>query len=463
MTTRAARRWLLLAALALPACAGSDEPARRFEAEGARWNLDRAERRLGERAMASPAVRADLRARHLELARRFGPERPVPAGARLGPDERLRYAIAGASALYAAELAARDGTDEALRRELADVATRYAFDPDVAVRARVREGLAWEAIGEAATALVSYRAALEAPDPGEGASPEWERLRSDLELHVVLRVEERGPPAATAEAVRSARARLARRAAAQDGPLGRWIRRRLAEVCAVGGDGDEAARILGELLEGDDVTDERAELRVRLGEVHERLRDAPSEAESLYRLAGAQAAGRPAGTDARLHLGHLLRRTDRPREAVDAYALVIAAAVVEGDPARAEALWGRGLAFDALNRWEDAIPAFARGAGEPGPFGLGCAARLSQRFRLIGHPEAESTTHGFVARAAEAARVAPPPPVLRDWAWKVRRAREAAAWDAVAEELDAIARGRAGSALADSARAAAVALDAGPR
>ncbi len=453
------RRWLVVAALALalPGCA-SDPAALRFEAERASWHLDRLERRLGARALASPSVRADLRARHLELARRFGPERPVPAGARLGPDEELRYAIAGASALDAAELAARDGTDDALRRELADVATRYAFDPDVAVRARVREGLAWEAVGEAGTALASYRAALEAPDPEAGASPEWERLRSDLELHVVLRAGERGSPAAEAEAVQAARARLARRAAAQDGPLGRWIRRRLAEVCAVGGDGEEAARLLAELIEGHDATDERAELRVRLGEVHERLRDAPADAEALYRTAGTQAAGRPAGTDGRLHLGDLLRRTDRPREAVDAYALVIAAAVVEDDPARAEALWGRGLAFDALNRWEDAIPAFARGADEPGPFGLGCAARLSHRYRLIGHPEAEGAAHTFVTRCADAARAEPPPPELRDWAWRVRRSREAAAWDAIAEELDAIARDRAGTGLADSARAARAAL-----
>ena len=444
---------LLVAVVLLSSCAAPDEPARRFEAERARWHLDRLERRLGPLALASRPVREDLRQRHQGLAHRFGPDRPLGAGSRLGVDERLRYGIAGASALYAAELAARDGTDEKLRQEFDDIATRYAFDPDIAVRARVHEGLAWEAVGDAATALASFRAALEAPDPEDGVSPGWEHLRSDLELHVVLLLRDGPSRAAAIEAARTARARLTRRAETQTGPGERWIRRRLAEVCAASGDGDEAARIFTDLLSAPDGSDEEAEMMVRLGEVQELLRDQPSEAEALYRRAGAQAAGRPVGADARVHLGHLLRVTGRPREAVDVYALVIAASVAVDDPARAEALYGRGLAWDALTRWEDAIPAYGRGAAEKGPFAIACAAQLSHRFHLIEHPAAAEETGRFVARASTAANTDPPSPGLRDWAWLVRVDRESAAWSDVLEELDAIARERSGS-VTDTAREA---------
>jgi tetratricopeptide (TPR) repeat protein len=448
------RRALVVAVVAFGAAgcgASPDESVRRFEAERVRWHLDRFERRAGAWGVRSQEAVAELRRRHVELAARFGPEHPVEASATLDPEVRLRYRIAGSSALYAAELAARDGTDESLREEFASLAERYAFDPEIAVRSRIRAGLAWERDGNFDAALASYRRALDLPDADADSVPAWERLRGDLELHVV--VLEHDGVAEASDIARGARDRLARRAEAWSGRPGeRWIRRRLAEVCAVLGDGDEAARILLDLVESAAGSDEGAELQVRLGEVQESLRGQHADAEACYRRAGAEAAGRPAGIDARLHLAALLHATDRPREGADVYAVVVAASVAPGDPARVEALWGRGRCWDALGRWEDAIPAFSRATHEEGPFAIAAAARLSQRFREIGHPKAEETTRAFVERAGRPGWLGRDGAALRDWASARREDRE---WQAVAEVLEELGILAArGTALADSARAA---------
>lgn len=455
MTPRRGVACIVLLAM-LPACAGGGDAARRFAAERARWHVERVERRAGPPEALSESVRAELRRRHAQLADRFGPERALPAGAAVDPEARRRCRIAGASALRAAELAPRETPDTERRSEFAAIAERYAFDPEIAVRAHVEEGLALEREGDLPAALDAYGRALARQDAPSDTASGWERLLADVELHVVLRTREAESAAEATAAASSARARLTSRAERHAGrPDGRWIRRRLAEVCAASGDGETAAAILADLLATALATttgsDEAAELAVRLGEVQELLLDRPDEAEVLYRRAGSEAAGRPAGTDARLHLAGLLRAKDRARDATDVYALVIAAAVAADDPARAEALHGRGRCWESLGRWEDAIPAFLRGAEEEGPFALACAARLSLRFRDMDHPEAAGTMRAFATRAELASRSRPPARTLLDWAAAVRRQREARAWAEVLDELAVVAGGRGGSDVPDLA------------
>lgn len=455
-------RLLRLAGIALlatvSACAASHEEAvQRFEAERTRWKADRLERRLTLAGADSSVASRRLQHEHTEIARRFGPDGRLGANSILDPDARVRYRIAGSSALYAVDLEARESVGEEACAEYSGIAERYAFDSEIALRARIREGLARERRGEESAALAAYERALETPPSGDPFAgndvPVHEQLRADLEVHVALLARDLRSVADASDVVRRSVDRLRARAEKWAGHAGEnRLRRRLAEALAIADRGEEAAALLQELLGAASTGEARAEFALLIGEVEEVTRHRPDEAETWYRRAVAEGIGRPIGNDARLHLGHLLRAAGREREAADFFSIAIISGASTTAAHRAEALYGQARCMDDLDRREDALNAAARGATEAGPFGLACAARRARQARDFDTPGAEQEMNDFVARAGREPGPRGGAPSLKDLSQAVRREREAEAWADVVAELRVVAAARNGTALGEAAR-----------
>jgi hypothetical protein len=459
VTARGRAGLALLAGLAtLAGCAGSSEEAvLRFSAERARWKIDRLERRSAADAPDSAAFVARVRREHERIAGRYGPEGTLPAGASLDADARVRYRIAGSSALYALDLATRDEVTPEVCAGYADLAKRYDFDPEVVVRARTHEGLARQRRGDVTQALQAFASALEATFPTAASDvaevPPYELLRADVEVHVALLVSRTQSAAEAAAAAQRGAERLGPKVDAWSGKPGDgWLDRRRGELLALAGRGEEAVQRFEKIVAATAPGEDRSAIALLLGEVEEVALGRNDQAERWYRTAVTEGTGRPIGTDARLLLGHLLRSTGRPREAAD----ILAPAIVPGASTtgedRAEALYDTARCLEALDRSEDALLAVTRGATEEGPFALGCAARRARRTRDLDSPDSGRESEALVARAAREFGARVKALSLRDYTRQLRVAREDEAWRDVNAELSGVAASRPGTSLADSAR-----------
>ncbi|MBZ0268220.1 hypothetical protein K8I85_08690, partial [bacterium] len=159
----------------------------RHAAERTRWLLDHSE------VQWSPA---QIRAAHAEVARRFGPDGEVPPeGTQAREDHRVRQAIAGSSALYAADIRARmEGASWELAAEYGAVAERWPQEPELLFLGRLREAATLQRIGARHEAMAGFRTLLGSPADSV-ATPEMRRLRSDLEVHAALLSLAVSPPA----------------------------------------------------------------------------------------------------------------------------------------------------------------------------------------------------------------------------------------------------------------------------
>jgi tetratricopeptide (TPR) repeat protein len=448
-----ARAFRIALACPLLALAGGCLDARpelvaRHAAERARWEIDHTERDW------SPA---QVRAAHAEIARRFADGEAPPEGTQAREDYRVRVAIAGSSALYAADLrAGMEGASWELAAEYGAVAERWPHEPELLFLGRLREAATLQRLGARHEALAEFRLLLAAP-ADSAATPETRDLRCDLEVHTALlavAVAERSDVTRVlADAGRRLAAEIERRGA---GTASRRPRRRAAEIAFLAGD-TRGARATFEALAGDAATpDERAELQLAIGEMEQYAEGDTDAAEHWYRRAAEEGALLAAAAEARVRLVELSAVQGRPKVGVRSADEVLAlGARALGDRASEAQYWKARCLLD-MGRWTEALPSLIEGSqGDPAsPFTLACAASW---YRRVENLQEAGRLEATARLLAVAAAVPEPKPVdvPMDWARAWRAERSRFAWEEGLEALREVARGSGDPAEAATAEKAA--------
>jgi tetratricopeptide (TPR) repeat protein len=439
-----------LAALAASVGCGADgEFVRRFEAERLRWRADREEVRLraaGE--LGDRELSVILRARHGEIALSFGASEPPSAGELDNEDTRLRYRIAGASALYRADLGARFGSSEEALGEYEEIARVYGFDRELACRARLGEGRVRERTGDLAGALTSFeqvlaiRPAWRVSEDAQETEVFADPLLLDLEIHCLLLLRETSDPARfrarLAEVEGQARERIVR---AGTEKIATTLAQRLAEILFLEERWAEGCAQLEQAAGKMPAGGERASLLVRLGEVRRDAMKDPEEAEAAFDRAADDGLGTPVAAQARLRLAQLIMGAGRAAEALAVVEDVLATSPSRVEMWRAEALLTKARCLKTLGRWEDALPVLASvpAADPASPLGLVALEEMVIRMRSLYTPEL--AVQGAEDAVAVAERVPPVvPPVEPRFSWdEWRRARtERERWKEAVSFLRAI-------------------------
>jgi tetratricopeptide (TPR) repeat protein len=438
--------------------------SRRFDAERTRWQADREELRIRDDFGGDlpPEKREHIRELHIEVDREYGVEEPPSSASLANADVARRLRIAGASALYAAELAAHDDSNEELAEEYARIGRVYDFDREVAIRAGIGEGRTREHLGDLRGALDRYVSLLDGPAaraPGRLGSGDL--LLLDLEIHSGLLARRCLAPEEAQGTIRRVVRRIERRTDGWDAnPVRSRLKRRRAEGHFLADNWSEGLRELRELADSAGSAEERAELELLLGEVREAAGVDRSAAEASYRKAAAQGDRLMDGAAARVRLGDLLIRSGRAWEALEVLdaLLGLGARVLEGRQAEALVLKARSLV--RLDRWEDALPVLNRAAAlEPrGPFPLVAAALSMRRLRRFTRPVSEPA----IVRLVEVAERVPSEHrwarVPRPWVEVFREERTRGAWRDCVEDLLLAARIASDQEVRSRARAEAARL-----
>lgn len=187
------RMWLFSAALiTLAGCSPSSERAMRYEAERVRWKIDREEERAA--ALGTSSTQEEISrilGLHEEIEQRFGPTEP-PSDVQLkNADAVVRLRIAGASALYRADLETLHFPKADLVERYRTISRVYAFDEELAVRALAGEGKLLEKLGRFDEAQYPYRELVDRypcfdPSGDQRRTPSFdEEGRLDLEVHAL--------------------------------------------------------------------------------------------------------------------------------------------------------------------------------------------------------------------------------------------------------------------------------------
>jgi tetratricopeptide (TPR) repeat protein len=421
-----------VALLALGGCVPQDDGlSMRFEAERARWHVDRREPEWGEER---------AREAHRGIARRFAPESPPSSVALADPDVQIRFRIAGSSALYAADLGADHGATPELADEYRGIAETYAFDDEIRVLARLGEGRMHEQLQEPVAAHSAFvRATDVAPDLFDEDRMEWLRPRLlDLEAHA-SRLVRHLAPGERAGAFAEARGRLRGIAQRWEGERTGWrARRRDAEVAAESGEYEAAVDSMLALVPEAVSADERADLLLAAGEIVQYRMKNFARAESLYVRSGEQGGIVRAAAEARIRLVELRVHQGRPQVALRTADEILALGARALAGRREEALYWRGRSLFDLGHWEAGLPTLEEGSqGDRGSgFALACAARRARRLRNFRRADEEEAVRALVAVAEEVppvARIVAPEP----WAFSERLDRKAFAWQESIDELRA--------------------------
>ncbi len=439
MRGRGAAALAAIAAFGLLGCGRSTELELRFEAERLRWRIDREEERLRGTGDASFAGELEtVRALHAEVDRRFGaPQTPSPDMLR-NADALLRLRIAGASSLYGADLAARYAPNDETVREYERLATVYAFDRDLAVRALFGQGRLLEKLGRPEEALGAYRALLDRypPVPPRGHEPP-ERAPAvggrwlDLEIHVLAMSKELGE-ADFAVKADLAIERLRERAEAwRETRSGPELSRRAAQALFVRDRWMEGVALLAAMREEVEPGEARAAAGVEIGEILARGAGDAAAAEKVLRECIPESPGSLAESSARLRLGAVLVEAGRPAEALVELDALLGLRARQLEGRAGEAGFRKAQALARLGRWEDALPAFDRVASLDD---VGCWSLLS-RPPLIERSKVLRVPGGELRAARESVEIArripttePPDPAfgwdgfwnrpLRDALWR---------------------------------------------
>jgi tetratricopeptide (TPR) repeat protein len=443
-------------ALVVGGCGRDTEFALRFEAERARWLADRAE-------AVAPDAHERLREIHARIAERYGPTGTPGARELADRDRDRRFRIAGASALYVADLTATLGEIPAAATAYGRVAEVYAFDTGLAYRALLGEGHMREALGEQAralslyeTLLANYPAVRHGTDAPEGAPTAVNERLLDLEIRTLLLgadVLSRSERSARAAAIRERTRAVVSRSPA--GAVRRRLLRHLAETYFAEG---AFATGLSELATAAATArgEEAARLALEAGQARLRGGGSLREAESDYRRALEHGVGTWVEAEACLRLGEVLWRLGRPDEGLALCDRLLELRPRQTEGRRAEGLLWKARCLVAVDRWEDALPVFAAvPRAEPGsPWGLVALGEMLARQRSLYTPTAALST------AAEAVRVAAAVPgtsplanVGAGWVRTVRREREREAWRDGVEVLRSLARRWPDESWAEAARA----------
>ena len=424
----------LLVACALGACESTSEFSRRFDAERARWRVDReeVELRSGEDVPTDSTI-ARIRALHAEVGSLYGATEPPPATTLANHDARLRLQIAGSSSLYDLDLAAQGQPAAEIADAYAALARVYTFDPALWFRARLGEASLRERLGDAEGALGVYRSIVHEGRGAAGVSPASVPLADDelvLDLHVhagILAVESLAPDAAARE-LRSLTVSITDQLASETDSLRTLrLRERLAELQFLEGRWDAGCALLDSLAREVSLPARRAEWILLRANVLQYLTDHVDLADAGYRDVITVMDGSQVATEARLRLTELLLDRRRGSSALGLIddTLELGASLL--DNRSAEARYWKGQALVAIGRWEDAIPVLHEASqwDPDSPYALLAAIERQRRLARLTRPSARELP-ALVSLAESVPANAYPGRVPKSWSdlLRERRARE---------------------------------------